>query len=310
VRLAIWGVNDRLMAVFGDTLRQARAYKGVTLREAERATRINRYHLAALEEENFSALPPLIYQRGIVRNYATYLNLDPNKLLSLFEEASGAKTQPEYGVVVKPLDMPSHWAPNFAIIAFMVVMSAIVFAWLYSAYFAPSEVQSTPTEIVATVTPVDNEALLVPTNTPKPPTATPPPTNTPAPPTATPQPTTAPNDNQQATHENTKNIQSVAATATPGDEEAVNYDDQPDQAPPEGEYSIKITATGADIYLSVVADGENVYEGWLGDGGSTDWYTAAQFNVYTSDGASTLFTNDAGDQFYMGYDPESTYILP
>ncbi len=307
------------MAVFGDTLRQARAYKGVTLREAERATRINRYHLAALEEENFSALPPLIYQRGIVRNYATYLDLDANKLLSLFEEASGEKRQPEYGVVVKPLDMPSHWAPNFAIIAFMVVMSAIVFAWLYSAYFAPSEVQTTPTEIVATVTPVDNEKLIVPTNTPKPPTATPKPTDTPVPPTPSPTATTPPDeqssdstDQIQSTDDSqaTDDGQATADAQAASDQGSADSSNQPDQAPPEGQYSIKITATGNDIYLNIVADGEVVFDGWLGDGGSTDWYTAAQFSVYTSDGASTLFTNDQGEPFYMGYDADTTYSLP
>jgi cytoskeletal protein RodZ len=293
------------MAVFGDTLRQARAYKGVTLREAERATRLNRYHLAALEEENFSALPPLIYQRGIVRNYANYLDLDANKLLSLFEDASGGKTDPEYGVVVKPLDMPSHWAPNFAIIAFMVVMSAIVFAWLYSAYFAPSEVQSTPTEIVATVTPVDNEALIMPTNTPKPPTETPAPTNTPVPPTpeatATPevaQEVTAPNDRKTAAEDN---------EAAAEDEEPVNYTDDPTN-PPEGMASIKVTAI-SDIYIEIVADDQIVWQGWLGAGGSTDWYTAAVFHVYTSDGAQTLFTNQDGQEFFMGYDQEVTYDL-
>ena len=64
------------MSMFGETLRQARAHKRVTVKEAEQATRISRLYLSALEEENFEALPPLIYQRGIVRNYATYLDLD------------------------------------------------------------------------------------------------------------------------------------------------------------------------------------------------------------------------------------------
>jgi len=36
------------MAGFGETLHQARAHLGVTLKEAEQATRINRHHLAAL----------------------------------------------------------------------------------------------------------------------------------------------------------------------------------------------------------------------------------------------------------------------
>jgi cytoskeletal protein RodZ len=298
------------MAVFGDTLRQARAYKGVTLREAERATRINRYHLAALEEENFSALPPLIYQRGIVRNYANYLDLDANKLLSLFEDASGGKTDPEYGVVVKPLDMPSHWAPNFAIIAFLVVMSAIVFAWLYSAYFAPAEAQSTPTAIVATVTPVENERLFVPTSTPKPPTATPEPTSTPVPPTpeasATPDATeqaVVPADDQTADNQ-------TPDDADTADEEDNSVDDPLN--PPAGMASIQITAQ-SDIYIQVVADGEIVWDNWVGAGGTIGWFTAAHFQVYCSDGAQALFTNHRGDPpFYMTdleYDPEVTYDL-
>jgi cytoskeletal protein RodZ len=120
------------MGVFADTLRQARAQKGVTLKEVEQATRINRHHLSALEDENFAVLPPLIYQRGIVRNYATFLGLDPGKLLAMFEEARGGETTTDLVAAVKPIDIPTHWAPNFAIIAFMVVMGAIVFAWVYS----------------------------------------------------------------------------------------------------------------------------------------------------------------------------------
>ncbi|MDI3339224.1 MAG: DUF4115 domain-containing protein [Sphaerobacter sp.] len=133
------------MSEFGELLRHARAYKGVTLRDAERATRINRHHLAALEREEFEELPPLIYARGIVRNYAQYLGLDPVAVLALFEEVHGQRSG-GFRVVpaVKPLNIPSHWAPNFAIIAFMVIMSAVIFAWLYGAFFSPPD--TVPTE--------------------------------------------------------------------------------------------------------------------------------------------------------------------
>src|SRR6187551_1009748 len=104
------------MAVFGDTLRQARAQKGVTLKEAEQTTRINRHHLLALEEEKFEDLPPLIYQRGIVRNYANYLDLDPNRVITLFDETRGVAPNDKMSMLPpQPLDMPNHWAPNFAI---------------------------------------------------------------------------------------------------------------------------------------------------------------------------------------------------
>ncbi|HVL26454.1 MAG TPA: helix-turn-helix domain-containing protein, partial [Thermomicrobiales bacterium] len=162
------------MAGFGETLRQARAHKGVTLKEAEQATRINRHHLAALEEEDFGALPPLIYQRGIVRNYAVYLDLDPSKLLGMFEEAQGTTTATAAGGVapVPPIDMPSHWAPNFAIIAFAVVLSAIVFAWGYSIYVAPPSEDPTATVESANTTPLAS-TIDLPTElpaTPAPPT--------------------------------------------------------------------------------------------------------------------------------------------
>lgn len=161
------------MAIFGETLRQARAYKGVTLKEAEQATRINRHHLAALEDENFAALPPLIYQRGIVRNYATFLDLDPNKVLTMFEEAhgtaSGAASVP---MAVKPLEMPNHFTPNFAIIAFLVVLSAIVFAWVYSVYRGPEETLPTPT-MQTTVTPIVTSEAAAPISATATPTATP-----------------------------------------------------------------------------------------------------------------------------------------
>lgn len=150
------------MAVFGETLRQARAYKGVTLKEAEQATRINRHHLAALEDENFAALPPLIYQRGIVRNYAMYLDLDPNKILTMFEEAHGAASAPtDIVIAMKPLDMPSNFTPNFAVIAFLCVLSAILFTWLYIVYRGPSDALSTST-VPITVTPISTVAETTP----------------------------------------------------------------------------------------------------------------------------------------------------
>src|SRR5918998_334230 len=124
------------MSGFGDALRHARANKGVTLTEAERAIRIPRKYLRALEDEDFLTLPEGVYSRGIVRNYAQYLNLDPDDAISYFEDlrggiSSGFKVVP----AVKPLEMPSHWAPNFALIAFVVVISAVLFARVFSALF-------------------------------------------------------------------------------------------------------------------------------------------------------------------------------
>src|SRR3954466_13128500 len=110
------------MSGFGDALRHARGNKGVTLTEAERAIRIPRKYLRALEDEDFPLLPEGVYSRGIVRNYAQYLHLDPDDAIAYFDELRGqARGSIKVVPAVKPLEMPSHWAPNFALIAFVFV---------------------------------------------------------------------------------------------------------------------------------------------------------------------------------------------
>jgi cytoskeleton protein RodZ len=133
-----WGEYN--LTGFGRFLKQAREYKGASLRDVERKTRIPRRHIFALENEQYDQLPPLIYARGIVRNYAQYLGIDPVDALARFEESHGQRSG-GFRVVpaVKTTEVPSHWAPNFAIIAFMVIISAVIFAWMYSAYFAPPD---------------------------------------------------------------------------------------------------------------------------------------------------------------------------
>ena len=232
------------MSVFGDTLRQARVSKGVTLREAEQATRINRHHLSALEEEDFAVLPPLIYQRGIVRNYSAYLDLDPGKSLAMFEEARGGDTAAELVAAVKPLDMPRHWSPNFAIIAFMVVMGAVIFAWVYSISFSQEPVASTVPPAVPTVTPIPDDRLVLPS-----PTANPTATATPSA-TATATPSADHNSAATATVATAPQLTPVVNQFEPTSAPAAVQ--QPAAAP--GMATIRVIAQG-DIQVTVDADG-------------------------------------------------------
>lgn len=255
------------MAGFGETLRQARAHKNVTLREAEQATRINRHHLSALEEENFDALPPLIYQRGIVRNYAAFLDLDPAKMISMFEEAHGiTATGAARGVTPPPIDMPSHWAPNFAIIGFAVVLSAIVFAWGYSIYVTPQSEEPEPTTIALANTPSSQSADLATQlpDTPNPPTVVP--TDTPAP-TAT----------------------SEESTQVSGRQDADRATENPYVT------GLAIEAS-QDIDLTIIVDGTVVFDDVLLAGQATDQFVGSLFDVTTSASENTLFINACGEK--------------
>lgn len=70
----------------GQLLREARERKGVTLADAQQATKIRLSFLQALEKEDFSVLPPPFYIRGFIKTYAVYLNLDPRSTVQFFDE--------------------------------------------------------------------------------------------------------------------------------------------------------------------------------------------------------------------------------
>lgn len=70
----------------GQALRDARERKGVTLAEAQQATKIRQAFLQALEQENYSILPPPVYIRGFLKTYSNYLGLDAQSTVQAFDE--------------------------------------------------------------------------------------------------------------------------------------------------------------------------------------------------------------------------------
>lgn len=74
--------NDK--SGLGAELRDARLARGLSLEDAQRATRIARRYLEALENEDFSVLPAPVFARGFLRSYAQFLGLDADTLLARF----------------------------------------------------------------------------------------------------------------------------------------------------------------------------------------------------------------------------------
>ena len=69
------------MGQIGNTLREARLAIGLSLTDAQKATKIRARYLEALEQERFRMLPAPAYARGFLRSYAELLGLDPDPLL-------------------------------------------------------------------------------------------------------------------------------------------------------------------------------------------------------------------------------------
>ncbi|MCC7236312.1 MAG: DUF4115 domain-containing protein [Bryobacterales bacterium] len=78
----------------GEQLRQARLARGVDLQEIARETRISSRYLEALEQEEFSVLPGVLFARNFARQYAAHVGLDPSAIEKNLEQAFPKEPDP------------------------------------------------------------------------------------------------------------------------------------------------------------------------------------------------------------------------
>ena len=71
--------------MIGERLEEARKRKGLSIREVAEATKIRGDFLLAMEDNSFGIPLPEIYIRGFLKNYARFLNLDTNKVLTDYD---------------------------------------------------------------------------------------------------------------------------------------------------------------------------------------------------------------------------------
>jgi cytoskeleton protein RodZ len=89
-------------AKIGQILEATRKERGLTLEEAEHATKIRKRYLVGLEREDYGALPDAVYAQGFLKTYANYLGLDGDELSREFKDRR--KPRRERGI--------SYGAPN------------------------------------------------------------------------------------------------------------------------------------------------------------------------------------------------------
>jgi cytoskeletal protein RodZ len=220
----------------------------MSLEDVERATRIRAAFLQALENDDFRRLPPPVYTRGFVRNYAAFLHLDPDQLSQLYDEAIGYRPQPVRIAPKEPVRIAGLMTPNVAAIGVVLVVTSIVFVWLYSAFFVtdPGRTARLPTAVIPTPTALT--AVLLPT-----PTATAPrPSPSPAPAAVTPEraPTL------------------VAAAATPSSVSPSPAPARTTATPaiePDG-LALKLRVVDAPSWVQIRTDGVVVFSGTLPPG--------------------------------------------
>ena len=142
----------------GAILRDRRESAGIPLAEVEDATRIRQKYLAAIEADEWHLLPGEVVGRGFLRNYAYYLNLDPNQMIdrrramadnslsrTLASTSTGVRLPPVRPVDYRPQDVDlehtafsTRFSESFESIrdwlvpilaAILIVMMVLVLVW-------------------------------------------------------------------------------------------------------------------------------------------------------------------------------------
>jgi len=94
----------------GEKLAKKRISLGLDPKDIEKAIRVRAAHIEAIENGRYSQLPPDVYVRGFVRNYANYLQLDAAKVMKLYERERGllenVRKAKAGAPVVRPLATP------------------------------------------------------------------------------------------------------------------------------------------------------------------------------------------------------------
>ena len=89
------GLEEEQMA--GEILKKRREELGQDLKEIAHILKINSNYLKAIEDEAFEKLPVEVYAKGYIREYARFLNIDPEIIIRAYIQ----KTSPP--VIEKPL---------------------------------------------------------------------------------------------------------------------------------------------------------------------------------------------------------------
>ena len=197
----------------GARLHAARQRHKLTLVQVNLETKIPIWYLQAMEEEKFALLPRGPVAADMVRAYAAYLRLDPNRALAEYRshhDTRPFKPLPSLGGAPAPREIP-RWisVAVAAALAFALSVGAIWFFARDQVAILGGNLRGLIVRPTATVTP---SPTVPPTITPRP-TRSPTMTRTPSP-TAPPSPTTGPTATTQPTAASAPTTTSAPAATT------------------------------------------------------------------------------------------------
>lgn len=123
----------------GSVFRSRREEMNLTLKEVENATSIRMIYLQAIEEGKVDHFLSNVYALGFIRQYATFLGFESDKLGKQFPDALRLpQEKQDFAYGIGTLEMRSHphggirWLPN--LMWGIAIVIALVCAWYFAKF--------------------------------------------------------------------------------------------------------------------------------------------------------------------------------
>jgi cytoskeleton protein RodZ len=116
----------------GNTLREARVRRNLTLQQVEEDTKIRVKYVQAMENEDFDIMPGATYVKGFLRTYSAYLALDSEVILDEYRSRgvrTGEVQEPFGGVSM--LGAPrGHRGRNTVVFVAVICLLVLGIVWI------------------------------------------------------------------------------------------------------------------------------------------------------------------------------------
>jgi cytoskeletal protein RodZ len=144
----------------GDTLREARVRRGLSLKEVEDTLKIRSKYLQALEQDDFEVIPGPTFVRAFLRTYSAFLGLDTDRLMEEYFSQFEPRGQEKYAVILRSKssrarDRGPSRQPNYVVVGVVAVVIIVVLALVFRSRGDEPAVLD-PADVVMTTTTADS----------------------------------------------------------------------------------------------------------------------------------------------------------
>ena len=119
------------MESLGQHLKRERELRDISLNDLAEATKINIRYIEAIEADQFELLPGKAFVMGFLKNYAAYIGLDEEEVITRYLDFENAEMpeshkHPKEEILSSP-NKKSMWGPVFIIIIFLITAAIIYY---------------------------------------------------------------------------------------------------------------------------------------------------------------------------------------